>query len=42
MSESPFNPVAAALANALANATGHRFRTAPFRKDTIWLALNRS
>jgi CO/xanthine dehydrogenase Mo-binding subunit/aerobic-type carbon monoxide dehydrogenase small subunit (CoxS/CutS family) len=42
MSESPFNPVAAALANALANATGHRFRTAPFRKDTIWQALNRS
>jgi CO/xanthine dehydrogenase Mo-binding subunit len=42
MSESPFNPVAAALANALADATGHRFRSTPFRKDTVWRALNKA
>ena len=40
MSESPFNPVPAALANALANATGHRFRETPFTRDRIWRALN--
>ncbi|NPD66011.1 molybdopterin-dependent oxidoreductase [Lichenicola cladoniae] len=40
MSESPFNPVPAALANALANATGHRFRRTPFTRDRIWRALN--
>ena len=41
MSESPFNPVPAALANALADATGHRFRETPFTRDRIWRALNR-
>ncbi len=40
MSESPFNPVPAALANALADATGHRFRQTPFTRDRIWRALN--
>jgi CO/xanthine dehydrogenase Mo-binding subunit/aerobic-type carbon monoxide dehydrogenase small subunit (CoxS/CutS family) len=40
MSESPFNPVPAALANALFDATGHRFRQTPFRRDRIWRALN--
>jgi len=40
MSESPFNPVPAALANALADATGIRFRSTPFTRDRIWRALN--
>jgi len=40
MSESPFNPVPAALANAIFDATGCRFRQTPFRRDTIWRALN--
>jgi putative selenate reductase molybdopterin-binding subunit len=39
MSESPFNPVPAALANALADATGVRFRETPFTADRIWRAL---
>jgi putative selenate reductase molybdopterin-binding subunit len=39
MSESPFNPVAAALANAVANATGVRFRRTPLAADTVWRAL---
>jgi putative selenate reductase molybdopterin-binding subunit len=41
MSESPYNPVAAALGNALAAATGVRFRSLPFRRDRIWAALQR-
>jgi putative selenate reductase molybdopterin-binding subunit len=40
MSESPFNPVAAALANAVANATGVRFRRTPLAADTVWRALS--
>ena len=40
MSESPFNPVGAALANALANATGVRFTAPPFTADRVWAALN--
>lgn len=40
MSESPFNPVAPALANALRDATGLRFTELPFSRDRIWLALN--
>jgi len=40
MSESPFNPVPAALANAICDATGHRFRQTPLRRDMIWRALN--
>jgi CO/xanthine dehydrogenase Mo-binding subunit len=42
MSESPFNPVAPALANALRNATGVRLTDLPFTRDRIWLALEAS
>ncbi|MEU6122788.1 molybdopterin-dependent oxidoreductase [Streptomyces sp. NPDC047123] len=40
MSESPFNPVAPAFANALRDATGHRFTELPLTRDRVWLALN--
>ena len=40
MSESPFNPVAAALGNAIADATGRRLRTTPFRPDILHAALS--
>jgi CO/xanthine dehydrogenase Mo-binding subunit len=40
MSESPYNPVAAALGNALADATGIRFTTVPFKPDRLWPALH--
>ncbi|WP_138472808.1 molybdopterin-dependent oxidoreductase [Poseidonocella sp. HB161398] len=36
MSESPFNPVAAALGNALRDATGHRFTATPFTPDAVF------
>ncbi|NUP73523.1 MAG: xanthine dehydrogenase family protein molybdopterin-binding subunit, partial [Sinomonas sp.] len=39
MSESPFNPVTPALANALKAATGIRFTETPFTRDRIYLAL---
>ena len=39
MSESPYNPVAAALGNALRDATGVRFHATPFKPDRIYLAL---
>jgi hypothetical protein len=39
MSESPYNPVAAALGNALRDATGIRFDTMPFRADRELLKL---
>ncbi len=39
MSESPYNPVGAALANALTDATGVRFTAPPFTADTVWAAL---
>jgi CO/xanthine dehydrogenase Mo-binding subunit/aerobic-type carbon monoxide dehydrogenase small subunit (CoxS/CutS family) len=39
MSESPYNPVAAALGNALADATGIRFTAVPFKPDRIWPLL---
>jgi putative selenate reductase molybdopterin-binding subunit len=42
MSESPYNPVAAALGNALADATGIRFTSVPFKPDRIWPALKES
>jgi CO/xanthine dehydrogenase Mo-binding subunit/aerobic-type carbon monoxide dehydrogenase small subunit (CoxS/CutS family) len=42
MSELPFNPVAAALANALRDAVGIRFTTLPLRPDTVWAALDSS
>lgn len=39
MSESPFNPVAPALANALRDATGIRFTATPFAPDRIYAAI---
>jgi CO/xanthine dehydrogenase Mo-binding subunit/aerobic-type carbon monoxide dehydrogenase small subunit (CoxS/CutS family) len=39
MSESPFNPVAPALANAIRDATGTRFVSLPLRRDRVWLGL---
>ena len=42
MSESPFNPVAPAMANALRDATGVRFTSVPFTRDRIWAALEAS
>ena len=40
MSESPFNPVAPALANAIANATGVRLHDTPFLPDRIFLKFD--
>jgi CO/xanthine dehydrogenase Mo-binding subunit len=40
MSESPYNPVAAALGNALADATGIRFTDVPFKPDRLWPLLH--
>ena len=39
MSESPYNPVAAALGNALRAATGIRFRSLPFKPDRLFPLL---
>ncbi|MEV7458761.1 molybdopterin-dependent oxidoreductase [Streptomyces rubiginosohelvolus] len=39
MSESPFNPVAPAFANALRDATGIRFTELPLTRDRVWLAI---
>ena len=39
MSESPYNPIAAALANAIRDATGHRLRATPFLADAIFEEL---
>jgi putative selenate reductase molybdopterin-binding subunit len=39
MSESPFNPVAPALANAVRDATGVRIPATPLRRDRVFLAL---
>jgi hypothetical protein len=36
MSESPYNPVAAALGNAIRDATGVRFYKLPFKPDRIF------
>jgi putative selenate reductase molybdopterin-binding subunit len=41
MSESPFNPVAPALANAIRDATGVRFAALPLTRDRIYLGLAR-
>ena len=41
MSESPYNPVAAALGNALADATGIRFTAVPFKPDRLWPLLQK-
>ncbi|MGK2879545.1 MAG: molybdopterin-dependent oxidoreductase [Mycobacterium sp.] len=40
MSESPYNPVAPALANAIKAATGARMRQLPMTPARIWRALN--
>jgi putative selenate reductase molybdopterin-binding subunit len=40
MSESPFNPVAPALANAVADAIGVRCRELPLKPDRVFLALS--
>lgn len=42
MSESPFNPVAPALANAIADATGVRLTATPFKPGRIWRECLRS
>jgi putative selenate reductase molybdopterin-binding subunit len=39
MSESPFNPVAPALVNAVADATGVRFRELPLARDRVFRVL---
>jgi CO/xanthine dehydrogenase Mo-binding subunit len=39
MSESPYNPVAAALGNAIADATGIRFTSVPFKPDRLFPLL---
>jgi CO/xanthine dehydrogenase Mo-binding subunit len=39
MSESPFNPVAPALANAVRDATGIRFGTLPLARDRVCLTI---
>ncbi|MER5868379.1 molybdopterin-dependent oxidoreductase [Streptomyces sp. NPDC002044] len=41
MSESPFNPVAPAFANALRDATGIRFTEMPVTRDIVWRAIHR-
>ncbi len=41
MSESPFNPVAPALANAVRDATGVRFPRLPLARDRVWRELAR-
>jgi putative selenate reductase molybdopterin-binding subunit len=40
MSESPYNPVAPALANAIRNATGVRMHELPMTADRVWRALD--
>jgi putative selenate reductase molybdopterin-binding subunit len=39
MSESPFNPVAPALANAIRDATGVRFASLPLTRSRVYLGL---
>ncbi|MGM4929081.1 molybdopterin-dependent oxidoreductase [Tardiphaga sp. 619_E2_N8_5] len=41
MSESPYNPVAAAMGNALFDATGIRFTQVPFKPDRIFPELQK-
>ncbi|MFE7511467.1 molybdopterin-dependent oxidoreductase [Streptomyces sp. NPDC057540] len=41
MSESPFNPVGPAFANALRDATGIRFTEMPLTRDRVWRELDR-
>ncbi len=39
MSESPYNPIAAALGNAIRDATGARLCETPFRADKLYQAV---
>ena len=39
MSESPYNPINAAMGNALFDATGIRFCSTPFKPDRIFRAI---
>lgn len=39
MSESPFSPVAPALANAVRDATGIRFGALPLTRDRVCLSI---
>ena len=41
MSESPYNPVAAAMGNAIADATGIRFTATPFKPDRLFPELKK-
>ena len=40
MSESPYNPVAPALVNAITGATGVRFTALPLTRDRLWAGLH--
>jgi putative selenate reductase molybdopterin-binding subunit len=42
MSESPFNPVAPAMANAIRDAIGVRLTDLPFTADRIWRSMRAS
>ncbi len=42
MSESPYNPVAAAMGNALFDATGIRFTQTPFKPDRLFAELRKT
>jgi CO/xanthine dehydrogenase Mo-binding subunit len=42
MSESPYNPVSAAMGNAVADATGVRLTALPFSPDRIFLELSKA
>ncbi|KHL13774.1 UNVERIFIED_CONTAM: hypothetical protein LK11_29955, partial [Mumia flava] len=39
MSESPYNPVAPALANAIRDAVGVRMTELPMSRDRVWRAI---
>ena len=41
MSESPYNPVAPALGNAIRAAVGIRLHETPFSRDRVWRAVDR-
>ena len=41
MSEVVFNPIPAAIVNAMADATGHRFRSLPVKETDVMKALSR-
>ncbi len=40
MSEAPYNPVAAALANAVRDAVGVRLHALPMSADRVWRAVH--